>query len=133
MIRHIAMKKQFALIIAVLLFSIALSGCIFDDPSETRTLGNMMQNYSDFEFEDYEVGEEVSRIDVVEDAHYSPTNNTTKVWMQSYSKRPILFKGDLTSNYYISPGSYIEYNVTVFEWKGIEHIKEFYDAKEGKI
>lgn len=130
------MKRKIAtLTVIIFIFTISLSGCVLEDiydesATDSRTLGHMFNNYKDFSFQNAEEGETIKRIDTVKDAKYLPNRNITKVWMKSYSRRPILFKGDLTTNYYIMPDDAIEYNVTVMEQNGIEYIKDFWSAQQ---
>lgn len=124
------MKKIIPILVVFMILTISFSGCIFTDETDSRTLGYMMSHYKNFSFQNAEEGENVSRLDQVNSAKYIKSRNLTKVWMESYTNQSILFKGDLTSNYYIQPGDTISYNITVVEHNKIEYIKEFWEATE---
>ncbi len=126
------MKLKLLAVSAVfILIVLSFSGCIFDDSqTDSRTLGYMMDHFKNLEFQDHEEGDSVTRIDTIHDAEYIEKRNITKVWMESFKKRPILFRGDLTSNYYVMPDDSLKYNVTVIEKNNIEYIREFWRASE---
>lgn len=118
--------------IGLIIFFLFTSG-FFEQTPETRTLGYMFDNYEDFSFPNGEDGDEIKRIDEVSTRkypEYDEDEDITRVWVSSYEKRPLLFEGDLTQNYYIMPGGTIEYNVTIVERNNIEYIKEFWEASE---
>lgn len=109
-----------------------MSGCL-DESTDSRTLGYMFDNYKNFSFQNGEEGDVIKRVDEVSTKKYPEyikSRNITKVWVSSYEERPLLFKGDLTQNYYIIPGDTIEYDVTIIERNNIEYIREFWEASD---
>lgn len=119
-----------AVIILLVITSTTFSGFL-SSHADNRTLGYRFNHYENFEFdEDVNDGDLMTIHDTVDDAWYE--DNTTEVWFKSYTERPILFKGDLTSNYFIEDGTTIQFDVLVVEPNGIQYIEDFYTARNSK-
>ena len=102
------------------------------EESNYQSLETFLDSEENLKFKNHNVGDNVTIEDKVKTAEYLPQRNITKVFFESYSNKPIYFKGDLTRNYVILPGDIIQFEITIIEHKGIHHIKEFYEPSFNK-
>jgi len=115
----------------ILLSSFLFLGCL-ESYSDNRTLGYQLRNHEDFEFNNRNVGDNITIIDTVKSASYDVEEDITKVYFSSYDRHPILFKGDLTSNYFIQEDTVIEFEVRIIEQNGIQYIEDFFHPRNTK-